>query len=321
MIKPRKCAMNKQLKVVFWGSDEFSILPFLRAVENFNVVAFVCETDKPVGRKQQIMPSKMKVISDEKNILCLQPEIIKNNAEFIKQLRVLQPDICLLAAYGKIIPKQVLEIPSFGFINIHPSLLPKYRGACPVQSALLNGDKVTGVTIIKMEEALDSGDILAQKEAAIESDDDYLSLGAKLSSLGANLVVRACEDLAQNKVVLVKQDATKATFCRKIKKQDALIDWNSSNVEIDNKIRAYAKWPTAFTFFKKKKISILKARAIGFNDKKTASGTVLINNGKVLVNCAEGSLELIQVQIESKKAMDIRSFVNGSRDFVGAVLG
>ncbi|MFH0988114.1 MAG: methionyl-tRNA formyltransferase [Parcubacteria group bacterium] len=310
------------MRLVFCGTDDFCVPTLSALFDNFFVAAVVTEPDRPSGRGLKIVASRPKQMAIEHGVPCLQPEKLVGNKEFIGELKKINPDVIVVAAYGQFLPNELLELPKYGCLNVHPSLLPKFRGPSPIQSALLNDDKSTGVTIIKLNSKMDAGDIVGQVESPIDEDDDYFSMEKKLSELGARLLVESLPKYVAEKIVLRKQDDSAATICRIIKKEDAIIDWNESAVSIANKVRAFVKWPVASTKFLGKKLEIIKAQPMLLSvEKKYKVGEVFDCLNKKCVQCGDGALQLEKVKLEGKRETPVNDFVNGHQNFVGTILG
>lgn len=239
--------MNKNIKFAFFGTPDVASETLEILKENGYLPSFIVTSpDKPKGRKMVITPPPVKVWAEKNNIQYLQPE--KIDEEFIYNLKPITYDLFIVVAYGKILPEGIINLPNFGSINIHYSLLPKYRGASPVESAILNGENETGVTIQKMEYKMDSGPIIAQEKVAIFPDEKAPDLRERLIKIGGELLVKILPDYIENKMKLISQDESYATFCKKIKKEDGLIDLNDNSIKNYNKFRAYATWPRTFFF-------------------------------------------------------------------------
>lgn len=297
------------MKIVFFGTPEIAvpILETLAQIPDFEVISVVTQPDRPVGRKGEITPPPIKVLATNLGIKILQPE---NKIELEKLLKDLQADFFVVVAYGMIIPQHILAIPKYGSINVHYSLLPKYRGASPIQESLLHGDKETGVTLIKMDEKLDHGPVFLMKRIEIEDDDNLLTLSAKLTNLSSQILPLALEDIAQENLNPIEQPHEQATFCKKIKKSDGMIDWNLSALQIRNMIRAYTPWPSVFTEIGGKKLKILKAD-IYESDENFPPGQFKIEDKILKISTAKNHLVPKKVQLEGKKEMDIETFLNG----------
>ena len=247
-------------KIIFFGTPKFSV-QILEHLENAGLMPalIITSPDKPKGRKLQLTPSPVKIWAEKHNIKYLQPEALRNSPAFCAQISTLAPDLIILAAYGKFLPKEIIEIPKHGALNIHPSLLPKLRGPSPIQSAILNGDKETGVTIILMNEKMDEGHILAQKELQITSSATFKELEEGLAKLGGKLLIETIPKWLAGEIQPTPQDQDKATYTKILTKKDGLIDLGEPAEIIERKIRAFTPWPGAYTFINGKRIIITGA--------------------------------------------------------------
>lgn len=245
--------------------------------------------------------------------------------DLIKKLKNLKPDLAIIAAYGKILPKEILDIPSKGFINVHPSLLPKYRGASPIQAAILNGDKETGVTIMKIDEEMDHGPVVVSSILPIANSDTYETLSKKLAKLGGGLLVKTIPGYVSRKIKPVEQDHSKATYTKIIKKEDGKIDWGKSADEIERMTRAYYPWPSAWTQWrqetsdKRQVLKILETDVSGSNNRKI--GEIFLTDKKEpAIKCGEGVLIIKKLQLEGGKVLTTKEFLNGHKNFIGSIL-
>lgn len=297
------------MKIVFFGTPEIAspILDTLAQIPEFEILSVYTQPDKPSGRKGEITPPPVKVSAEKHGLPVVQPSSTKELKESLKNTKA---DFFIVIAYGLIFPKETLNIPKYSTINIHFSLLPKYRGASPIQESLLRGDKETGISIIKMDEELDHGPIILTKRIEIEKDDNLITLSAKLSNLSSQILPLILEDLKEGNLTPIEQNHSNATFCKKIKKSDGEIDWNTSAEDIKNMIRAYTPWPSVFTEIKGKKLKILKTE-IEESSKKLNPGKYKIENSKLKISTKNGYLIPKKVHLEGKKEMDISSFLNG----------
>lgn len=306
------------MKIAFFWTPDFSakILEKLLKIDDFKLALVVSQPDKPIWRKKIITPTPVKQIALDNNIEVLQPIKLAGNTEFFDKLKSLNLDFIVVVAYGKIVPLGVLEAPKYGPINIHGSMLPKYRWASPVQESLLNGDKKTGLTIMFMDEKMDEGDILAIKEVDINIVDTQKEIFEKFVTIAPKLLVDTLTKVSTWEIKWQKQDDSKASYCKMIKKQDGQIDWNNSAEEIYNKLRAYTPWPGIFTQYKWKKFAIEKAFICDkeFTDKKI--GDVVSSKNGIWIVTWKWILLLKQVKIEWKKLQDIKSFINWHKDFL-----
>lgn len=315
--------MNKY-QVVFFGTSEFAVptLDILSKSDDFAIKAVVTQPDRPSGRHQELEPTPVKKYAKTINIDILQPEKLKGNTDFIELLKDLEPDILVVVSYGSIIPREILDIPTHGAVNIHPSLLPKYRGASPIQHALLNGDTMTGVALMKVSEAMDAGDILLIKKLAIEPNDTYDTLHKKLALLGAAMTPLVLTDYINGDLKPIKQDESKVTICGKIEKDDGKINWTTMSAEkINNMIRALTPWPSCFTTWNGKRIKILSA-AID-TEKNIEPGKMEIHESELWIGTTKGVVIPKELQIEGKSVSDCKSFLNGNRQKIlsDSVLG
>ncbi|MDA2922616.1 methionyl-tRNA formyltransferase [Patescibacteria group bacterium AH-259-L07] len=324
-----------QNNIVFFGTPEFAAVILKMLVEaELQPAAIVTSSDKPVGRKQILTPSPVKELALQYNLKIFQPETLKNNLEIINNLSLLKPDLFVLAAYGLILPQEILDIPKYGCLNIHPSLLPKYRGASPIQAALLNGDNAIGVTIIVMDEKVDHGPIIANAEFRMQNTEfTYSELSKQLAELGGKLLIKVLPGYLNGKIKSIPQDHTKATFTKRIKKQDGKIDWSKSAQYIEAMTRAYYSWPTVYSNLtieprKKSKISngasnkrlkVIRADILDVKHNKHP-GTIFLTKSKQLaVACGKNALLLKKIQLEGKKPISGKDFLNGYPNIVGAV--
>ena len=291
------------------GTPDFAV-PSLNAIarSDHELVAVVTQPDKPVGRKAIITPSPVKVCAEELGVKVLQYNKIR--LEGVEDLKVLAPDIMVTCAFGQILSKEILEIAPHGVVNVHASLLPKYRGAAPIQHAVINGDEVSGVTIMQTEEGIDTGDILAVEKVAIGEDETAGELFDRLSEVGAKLIVETLDKIEKGLVSPVKQDEKNATHVKMIEKADGKIDWSKSAVAIKNLVRGMNPWPVAYTFLKGKMLKIFSSKALedGFT---AAAGTVVSADKRLVVSCGEGALEIIELQTEGGKRMEAKDFLLG----------
>jgi methionyl-tRNA formyltransferase len=308
----------QDFKIVFMGTPDFSVPSLLSLISQTNVLAVVTQPDKKVGRKQEVTQSPVKKIALEHKIEVLQPEKVKGNFEFIKQIKDLQPDLIVAVAYGFILPQEIIDIPKYGIINVHASLLPKYRGASPIQSAILNGDKETGVTIMLIDDKMDTGPMLGQRTITITDNDNFESLHDKLSMLGSDLLSETLSKYINGEIKPVAQNESEATYCKILNKEDGKIDWNKSAEEIERQIRAFNPWPGSFTFWEGKQLRIIKALDIKVIGNKI--GEVFKTNDGIGVKCGKDALEILELQLEGKRPMTAKEFLNGYKGIIGTIL-
>jgi methionyl-tRNA formyltransferase len=313
------------MKIVFMGTPESSVSSLEALLSaGHQILCVVTQPDRPRGRGQKISPSPIKELALKNNLPIEQPEKVKGNDILISFLRSLHPDIIVVAAYGKILPKEILEIPIHGCINVHASLLPKYRGAAPVQWALLNGEQESGVTIMKMDELLDTGDIVLQEKVKIGEEDNALTLSKKLFERGSKLLIKALEEIEAGKVKYVPQNHAEATNAPAIARESGEIDWRKSASEIHNRVRAMVPWPCAHTLRREKLLKIWKSElhVLDLETRYKLPGTMVAIVKKVgfIVATGKGHLLIREVQPEGKKRMPAYDFVIGHDVKIGETL-
>jgi len=282
------------------------------------VVGVVCQPDRPAGRGQHLTPPPVKQTAIAAGIPVLQPEKIRT-AEFLEQLRAWAPDLAVVAAYGRILPNSILELPRHGCINVHASLLPKYRGAAPMQWAIVNGDDRTGVTIMQVAEKMDAGDMLLQRETPIGPNDTLGTVHDRLAEIGAIALIDAIEQIRAGTVRPVPQDETRVTYAPMIKKEDGRIDWSRPAAEIERRVRAFDPWPSAHTHLHGKLLKISRAK-VGRGGRPEAPGTVIGIGETIRVACGSDELEINELQLEGRKRLTAGEFTRGGHVAVGTVL-
>ena len=298
----------KDLKVIFMGTPDFSVPILEYLIQNTNVVLVVTQPDKETGREKKVKYSPVKDLALKNSIDVYQPVKIRKEYEIISELN---PDIIVTCAYGQIIPKQMIDIPRLGCINVHASLLPKYRGASPIQAAILNGDKETGVTIMYMDENMDTGDIISFKKCQIDSEDNVGTLHDKLSSLGVKLLSETLPLIYEGSNNRIKQNDDKATYTKMIKREDELLNFNDTGEHIINKIRALNPWPGVYFDLQSGPMKVIKASFI--SDKDSEINKIKYLKKQMQVGCQDGYINLEIVKPNGKKQMDIVSYLNGSK--------
>jgi methionyl-tRNA formyltransferase len=317
--------MKNKLRIIFAGTPDFAA-PTLKALINdadFDILAIITQEDKPVGRKQELTPPPVKVIAQENKIKILQPTKIKLIQE---EITALKPDFLIVVAYGKLLPQAILDIPKYGCINVHASLLPRWRGAAVIQAPILAGDKETGVTIMKMDKGLDTGPIIAQMKINILKDETAETLHNELAKIGSMILPETLKTFARGEMELKPQDEKFATYARELKKEDGKIDWNKPAVEIERMVRAYTPWPGTFgrfeigdlRFGKNLKIIEVKNNVLAINKYKV--GETFLIDKKMAVQTGDGALIIEKLQLEGGKPMSAEEFLRGHTDFVGTIL-
>jgi len=309
-----------KISIVFAGTTRIAVplLETLAKDDRFDVKLVITQTDKPAGRKMELKPSSVKIAAEKRGIPLFQPENINDKAG-AERLRAIKPDLMVVMAYGQILKSNILEIPKYGCLNIHGSLLPKYRGAAPVQNSLLNKDVETGISLMRMAEKMDAGPVYAKFAIPIGGEDNAATLTDKLAGLTAEKIPDALQAITESKLKPEPQDESKVTFTAKIGKEDGCINWNEETKVIGAKIKAFFGWPTAYTFFAGKRLIILSAKA---SDEKTAlePGTVFEEGKTVKIATGKGALIPLLVQPEGKKPQTINDFINGNPRFINSKL-
>ena len=311
------------MKIIFFGTPAFAV-PFLNALiseSGFEVVCVVTQSDKPSGRGGKIALPEVKIFADQKKIQVHQFPSLKK-PEVVEILSSFNADIFVVVAYGKIIPSSILSIPSKGVVNVHPSLLPKYRGPSPIQWAILNGDKKTGISIMLLDEGMDTGPILAQKTIELSGNETARTLESKIHSIGPKFLCEILKSYEKGSSAPSVQNNQEASITRLISKEDGKINWNADAKSTERMVRAYIEWPTAWTTIKikggKVRIKILEAKVAQKNFGKT-NGMLCEDQGRLFVAINSEALELITLQPEGKAQMKAQAFLAGRKDWIGKI--
>jgi methionyl-tRNA formyltransferase len=312
--------MIQSLNLVFFGTPQFAVPTLDRLVDaGFHVHLVVTQPDRPKGRGLELVSSPIKHRALQLRLPIAQPESIKNNDDFRAQLTALKPDAIVVVGYGRIIPQWMLDLPPLGNINLHASLLPKYRGAAPIQWAIAQGETITGVTTMKIDAGLDTGDILRQQEVAIAPNDTAETLAVKLKAVGAKLTVETLRGLQTGSIHPRKQDQTQATLAPILKKEDGLLDFSRPAAEILNRMRGFQPWPGAYSKFRGKNLQVWNAVAF---DRTVSSSELKAEGDRLFVGCGRGTaIELLELQLEGKKRTSAQDFLRGYRPLPGEKLG
>ncbi|MDP3900131.1 MAG: methionyl-tRNA formyltransferase [bacterium] len=306
---------TSKFQIIFIGTPDFSV-PTLQALindERFNVAAVVTAPDAKVGRKQILTPPPVKVAAGKNNIPVLQPASLKADKRLSVFISELNPDIIITIAYGQILPRQILDLPKHGCLNLHASLLPKYRGASPIQSAVAAGDAETGVTLMKMDAGCDTGPIIAQEKINLKNDETGESLHDRLSQLSAEVIIKYLEDYLLGKLRSRAQNESTATKAAKLTRASGKINWNKSAAEIERLTRAYYPWPGAWFFYNNKKLKIIKVDNQVLNANENEIGTLFIYNKQLAAQCGQNALIINKLQPEGKKVMSGEEFLKGHK--------
>lgn len=302
------------MRIMFFGSDDFALpsLQLLSAQKEFKIISVITKPDKKKGRGMKVIPLKIKEVALEFALDVYQPE--KFDEQTISCIKSLNPELIVVVAYGRILPKKILDIPSKGCVNLHSSYLPDLRGAGTVPWSIIRGYKYTGVTTMYISEEVDAGDIIEQKKIEISREDTSATLSEKLAEEGAKLLIDTLNKIKKGKVNITRQDTSKVTYAPLLKKEDGLIDWSKSAEEIFNLVRGLNPWPSSYTYLQGKMFKIHKAQITQDVGSKASPGEIIkIDKNTLIVATGKGDLNMLEVQIEGKKKMSIKDFLQGHR--------
>lgn len=313
------------MKIVFMGTPDFAAGALKAIIEaGHEVTLVVTQPDRAKGRSDKLIPSPVKEVALEHNIPVFQPLKIKT-PEAVAELRKYDADIFIVAAFGQIISQEILDMPRYGCVNIHASLLPKYRGASPIQRVILDGEKKTGVTIMQMDAGIDTGDMLYKVETEISDEDTFETLHDRLTGIGAEAIVEALPLIESGELVPEKQDDSQSCYAKLIKKEMGKIDFNKSAAEVSRLVRGMNPWPSAYTFLSGKQMKIWRVSVLPQTDENTGKAVpgeiVELTKDGITVKCGEGSVKILELQLEGKKRMAAKDFLLGAKPEVGSILG
>ncbi|MDD4583418.1 MAG: methionyl-tRNA formyltransferase [Eubacteriales bacterium] len=311
------------MRIIYMGTPDFAVPALQHLYEKgYQISLVVTQPDKPRDRGKKIQPTPVKVLAEDLGISVMQPNQIKENDDFLDHIAALNPDLIVVVAYGKMLPNRLLSIPRFGCVNIHGSLLPKYRGAAPIQHAILAGDERTGVTLMYMSEGMDKGDIIATDSTPI-GDKTAGELHEELAVMGADLLVGTVPFIEAGTAMRIKQDDTLASYAPMIKKQDGLVDFNRTPEEIRRQIRAMNPWPGAYTYYKGKPLKLFEAKdGSESNPEGLLPGTIIFSKTEGIgVQTGKGILLVTRIQMPGKRIMDVSEFLKGNQIEIYQVLG
>lgn len=305
------------------GSPAFA-LPTLEALaREHELLAVYTQPDKPTGRGRKLMRGAVKIWALEHDVSVYEPRSLRKDREAVDALRTLNPDVVVVVAYGLILPKSILDIPRHGYLNVHASLLPKYRGAAPIPAAILAGENETGITLMRIDVGLDTGAMLSQAREPIRADDTTLSLAERLSKLGADLTIETLPKYIAGEITPVEQDDSLATYSPKIKKSAGRIDWSKTAITIDRMVRAFTPWPGTFTTWNGMRMKVTRAVAskqMLMQSSYSVGQVVQLEPDTASVVTGDGLLELHEVQLAGKRAMSIEEFIRGRSNLIGSIL-
>lgn len=320
--------MLDKLKIVFMGTPEFAACSLRKLVEeNLDVVGCFTNPDKPSGRGMKVKYSEVKEYAMSVNIPVYQPAKLRNNDEVMEIIKKLDPNLIVVVAYGKILPKEILDYPKYGCINVHGSILPKYRGSAPIQWSIVSGEKKTGITTMFMDEGMDTGDMLLKSEVDITKEDNFETLHDKLKDVGANLLIKTINELQKGTLVRQKQDDSECTYAPMINKDMTKLDFNKKGEEIFNFVRGLSPFPGTYFMLDDKKYKVYKCDYLDFNvnvkmDKKIKENGEIsyISKDALYIKCADGYISILEIQPENSKRMTVSAFLAGNRLEVGNII-
>lgn len=305
------------MRIVFMGTPEFAVGSLEALLQKHNVVGVFTQPDKPVGRKQVLTPPPVKVRAETAGIPVFQPNSVRT-AETVELLKSLAPQVIVVVAYGKILPPEILNLPPFGCVNVHASLLPRHRGASPIQWCLVCGDRKTGVTTMKMDEGMDTGEMLIQEETDILPEETAGQLHDRLAALGAKTLIETLDGMESGKLKSIPQPSSNVTYAPIIKKEMAQIDFNKPAETVVNAVRGFNPWPISYFYFEGKRVKVYKARVVNAFGR---AGEVIKSDGCLLIACRDLAVEFLEVQPEGSKRMPASDMLRGRPIKVGTLLG
>lgn len=309
------------MKIIFMGTPDFAVASLDALVDaGHEILAVITQPDRPKGRGNKLSAPPVKERAQALGISVYQPQSVKDEA-FYELLQGYKPEVIIVAAYGRILPQKVLDLPKWGAINVHGSLLPKYRGAAPIQWAILNGDKETGVSIMQMNAGMDTGDILAMKTIAIADEDTSGTLFDKLALLGGSLLTETLTKLERGEITPMEQDDKKASYAPMLDKDSELIQWSMAAERIHNQVRGLHPAPGAYTFWNHERLKIWQSKVVSGNANAPVGAVLAIEGESIIVNCQKDALQVFTLQPAGKKMMTAKAFANGQGLAVGSLLG
>ncbi|EES91221.1 methionyl-tRNA formyltransferase [Clostridium botulinum] len=308
------------MKIIFMGTPEFAVPSLEAIIDNFGVEAVFTQPDRPKGRGKKVAMSPVKEVALKNNIEVCQPTKLKNEPKFIEKLKKIQPDFIIVVAYGQILSKEVLEIPKYACINLHASLLPKYRGAAPLNWAIINGEKKSGNTTMLMDVGLDTGDMLMSQEVEINEDMTAGELHDILMYQGGKLLVETINKMVKGEINPQKQDESSTCYASMLDKKIACIDWKNSAKDIHNLIRGLNPWPVAYTYYNDKAMKIYKSQVLNEKSSKEPGTIIEVSKNGLKIACGDGILLVKEIQFPGKKSLKVEEYIRGNSIEVGSIL-
>lgn len=308
------------MRVIFMGTPDFAVPCLQKLIDNTLVLGVVTQPDRPKGRGQKVRFSPVKELALKYNIPVYQPEKIKNDKEIINEIKSLSPDFIVVVAFGQILSLEVLSIPKCGCINVHASLLPKLRGSAPINWSIINGDKKTGITTMMMDEGIDTGDILMQREIDIREDETAGELHDELMQLGADMILETLHGVINGSINRIKQDNLKSSYASMIHRDLGHINWKDNAVNIYNLIRGVTPFPGSYSFYNNKIIKIWKCNVLDRDYKAVPGEIIEVGKDGIIVSCGSGAIKILEIQELGGKRMDVSSYLNGHLINKGEIL-
>lgn len=308
------------MKIIYMGTPEFAVKPLEKLYEEgFDIPLVVSQKDRPKGRGKKLLPTAVKARAEELGLEVFQPDNI-NSEDSINKLKDIKPDFIVVAAYGQILRKEILSIPKYTCVNIHASLLPKYRGAAPINWAIIDGEEETGITIMEMVEKLDAGDMYIKESINIKEDDDAITIHDSLSELGGKTIVKALKGIISGKITPESQNDSKSNYAPMLNKKMGKIDWNESGESIKNLVRGLKPWPTAYTFYKKNNVKIHRVELCSKFKEGENGEIVKVDNEGIFVNSEDSCIIIKELQFPGKRKIRVEDFIKGNEIKVGTIL-
>ncbi|MGM9974055.1 MAG: methionyl-tRNA formyltransferase [Clostridiaceae bacterium] len=309
------------MKIVFMGTPDFSVPSLRKLTEYHHVAAVFTQPDRPKGRGKKISMSPVKEVAIEKNIPVYQPQKLKNNHEAFEIIKSYQPDIIVVVAFGQILPKEILQLPKYGCVNLHASLLPKYRGAAPINWSIINGEEETGNTTMLMAEGLDTGDMLLQDVVKLDNNINAGELHDLLSSRGAELLIATLDGLEANNIVPIPQDEALSSYVSMLSKEMANIDWSRTAEEIHNFIRGLNPWPIAYSYYENQMLKIYESEVISHSRTEKPGTIIEVSKNGIKIACGVGAVLIKRIQFPNSKPMYVKDYLNGNDIKIKTLLG
>lgn len=309
------------MKIAFMGTPDFAVTSLCKLIEKgYQVEMVVTQPDRPRGRGKKVQPPPVKLLAQEHGISIAQPESVKDKG-FIEELRDINPDVIVVVAFGQILPEEILNLPPLGCVNVHASLLPKYRGAAPINWSIINGERFTGITTMYMDKGMDTGDMVYQQRIEIGPEETAGQLHDRLAALGAEVLVKTLEDIIKGTAPRIPQNHSQATYAPQLSRDDGRVDWNQPAEKIYNLIRGTDPWPGCFTFYEGIRMKIWKAKVLNIDSVGQAGTIINISSDGLTVKAGKGQIAIQEIQMPSSRRMTVEEYIRGNSLLPGKILG